>query len=141
MTPTLPWRHSRAAGAAKAERRRVTWAGAVGLLTTLLSVGACGPKQGTIGAVLGQSPEGELTIREVPEGLAADEAGLQPGDKVLLIDGVDVRTLDSKGVHEALAGEVDDKVKLTVERGDQIIRVTLRRTPAQKLRFARSVDK
>ena len=110
----------------------------IGALATLLCAVACGPKRGTIGAVLGQSPEGELTIREVPEGLAAEEAGLRPGDKILLIDGVDVRTLDSKGVHEALSGDVDDTVKLTIERGTQIIRVTLKRTPAQKLRFARS---
>ena len=138
MTPPLPWRPSRTATSAEAELGWVAGAAAIGLLATLLLATACGPKKGTIGAVLGQGPEGELTIREVPEGLAADEAGLQPGDEILLIDGVDVRTLDSKGVHQALAGEVDDKVKLTVERGDQIIRVTLKRTPAQKLLFARS---
>ena len=138
MTPPLPWHPSDATTPAVAELGRVAGTLAIALLTALLPVGGCGPKKGTIGAVLGQSPEGELTIREVPEGLAADEAGLRPGDRILLIDGVDVRTLESKGVHEALSGEVDDKVKLTVERGDEIIRVTLKRTKAQKLRFARS---
>jgi len=138
MTPPLPLRSARSAVTAAAKLSWGARATAIGVLVTVLAVGACGPKKGTVGAVLGQDPEGELTIREVPEGLAADEAGLQPGDRILLIDGVDVRTLDSKGVHEALSGEVDDKVKLTVERGDQIIRVTLKRTPAQKLRFARS---
>ena len=97
-----------------------------------LCAAACGPARGTIGAVLGQSSAGELTIREVPDGLASHEAGLQPGDRILLIDDVDVRSLDAKGVHLALSGEVDDKVKLTVVRGEEIIRVTLKRTPARK---------
>jgi carboxyl-terminal processing protease len=138
MTPTLPWRPTYAATTAAVDLRWLAGAAAAGLLMTVLCAAACGPKKGTIGAVLGQNDDGELTIREVPEGLAADEAGLQPGDKILLIDGVDVRTLDAKGLRKALGGEVDDKVKLTVERGDEIIRVTLKRTPAKKLRAARA---
>ena len=90
----------------------VAWLG----LAMLVATAGCGPKKGTIGAVLGQSPDGELTIRDVPEGLAAEKAGLQRGDKILLIDGVDVRTLDAEGVHKALSGEVGETVKLTVVR-------------------------
>ena len=93
---------------------------------------SCGARQGTIGAVLSQSPDGELTIREAPEGLAAEEAGLQPGDKVLLIDGIDVRGLDADRVHGLLSGEVGAPVKLTVVRGEKVVRVTLKRTPARK---------
>lgn len=104
------------------------------LALVVLCTAACGPSRGTIGAILGQNAAGELTIREVPEGLACHQAGLQPGDRILLIDGKDVRSLDAKGVHLALSGEVDEKVKLTVVRGDEIIRVTLKRTPAQKRR-------
>jgi S1-C subfamily serine protease len=107
-------------------------AAASALLTLALLLAACGTQRGTIGAVLGQSPEGELTVREVPNGLAADKAGLKPDDKILLIDGKDVRTLDAKGVHQALSGEVGDKVKLTVVRGEEVIRVTLSRTEAKR---------
>ena len=112
----------------------VRWAG----LAALVAAVACGPKKGTIGAVLGQTPEGELTIHDVPEGLAADKAGLKVGDKILTIDGKDVRALGPKGVHQALSGEVGEKVKLTVVRGEEIIRVTLKRTPSKKWRGRRA---
>ena len=92
----------------------------------------CGPERGTMGAMLGQSAEQRLVLREVPPELAAGKAGLQPGDELILIDGRDVRELDERGVHRALAGNVGDPVKLTVLREGRVIRVTLRRTPAPK---------
>lgn len=101
------------------------------LLVYLLSAG-CAPARGTIGALLAQDASGRLIIREAPESLAAGRAGLYPGDEILLIDGRDVRTLDSKQLHQALSGEVDDPVKLTVVRGDRVLRVALRRTPARR---------
>jgi len=97
-----------------------------------IGVASCAPRRGTIGAILGQSPDGTLTIRDAPEGLAADEAGLQPGDQILLIDGRDVRTMDSATVHQQLSGAIGDPVKLTVLRGDRVIRVTVRRSPAER---------
>ena len=94
--------------------------------------GACAPDRGTIGATLVQRPDRHLVLRDVPEGLAAARAGLAPGDEILLIDGRDVRELDERAVHATLGGEVDAPVKLTVLRGDKILRVTLRRTPPPK---------
>jgi hypothetical protein len=41
--------------------------------------------------------------------------------------------MDSRQIHAVLSGDVDDQVKLTVVRGEQILRVTLKRTEAQKL--------
>jgi hypothetical protein len=43
-----------------------------------------------------------------------------------------VRELDERGVHQALAGNVGDPVKLTLLRDGHVVRVTLRRTPAAK---------
>ena len=90
----------------------------------------CTPTQnkGTIGAVLGQSPDGSITLREVPPELAAGKAGLPAGDELLLIDGIDVRQLDAKTIHRLLSGEVDQPVDLTLQRGDEVIRVTLKRS-------------
>jgi C-terminal processing protease CtpA/Prc len=93
---------------------------------------ACAPERGTIGALLGQSADQRLMVREVPSKLAANQAGLQPGDEVLLIDGRDVRELDERGVHRALGGEVGAPVKLTLLREGRVLRVTLRRTPPPK---------
>ena len=90
---------------------------------------ACAPDRGTIGAVLAQTPDQRLVLRDVPSMLAAGRAGLQAGDELLLIDGRDVRDLNERGVHQALSGEVGDPVKLTLLREGRVIRVTLRRTP------------
>lgn len=103
-------------------------------LLIALGVGTgCAAKKGTIGAVLAQKEDGRLFLRYLPEGLAAERAGLQPDDEILLIDGRDVRAMSAEEVHVALSGEVGAPVKLTVVRGDDVIRVTLRRTEARKL--------
>jgi C-terminal processing protease CtpA/Prc len=101
------------------------------LLAVLAFGGAvgCVAEAGTIGAVLGQTSNRELVLRDVPPSLAAGKAGLQPGDQLLLIDGRDVRELDERGVHQALSGDVDAPVKLTLLREGRVIRVTLKRTP------------
>ncbi|HOU91334.1 MAG TPA: PDZ domain-containing protein [Polyangiaceae bacterium] len=113
--------------------RRHRRGGARGRLAPVLAgavaLGACGPPPGTIGAVLARAPDGSLRIDEAPAGLAAAEAGLEPGDQILLIDGVDVRALDAEAVHAALSGDVGEPVKLTVIRDDEVLRVTLARTP------------
>jgi C-terminal processing protease CtpA/Prc len=103
-------------------------------LTLAVALAACFASHGTIGAVIAQEPDtGRLFLRDVPPGLAADRAGLKVGDEILLIDGVDVRAMDSRQIHAVLSGDVDDQVKLTLVRGDHVLRVTLKRTEAQKL--------
>ena len=106
--------------------RRAVWLG-------LLLFG-CAAQRGTIGAVLGQSADGKLTVREVPKELGAAKAGLEPGDQILLIDGIDVRTLGERGLQQLLTGEVGQPVKLTVVRGNQVLHVTVHRTAAQRWR-------
>ena len=105
---------------------------AAGVLPAVLA--GCVAQHGTIGAVIAQEPDtGRLFLRDVPPGLAADRAGLKPGDEILLIDGVDVRVMDPKQIHAVLSGDVNAPVKLTVVRGEQVLRVTLKRTEARKL--------
>lgn len=112
---------------AQGRARRARLAALALVLATLAP--ACLPERGTIGAVIAQTPDQRLVLREVPRGLAAGSAGLEPGDELLLIDGRDVRELSAQGVHQALIGEVGDPVKLTLLREGHVIRVTLRRTP------------
>ena len=107
----------------------------LGLALSLVLFG-CGAERGTIGALIAQTPEQHLVLRDVPPNLAAGRAGLQAGDEILLIDGRDVRELDERGVHQALSGSVGDPVKLTLLRREgkleRVVRVTLHRTRAPK---------
>src|SRR6185436_8973879 len=91
----------------------------------LLLASGCAAQRGTIGAVLAQTGEGRIYIKEVPRGLAANKAGLQEGDEILTVDGRDVRPLDEKQLDQALTGKVGDPIKLTVVRGEKVLRVTL----------------
>ena len=101
-----------------------------------LGVVACGPGRGTIGAILGQRADGTLTVRATPKKLAAVDAGLRPGDELLLIDGRAVRGMSRADLRVALGGDEGTRVKLTVIRDDEVIRVTLTRTVAEKYRTA-----
>jgi C-terminal processing protease CtpA/Prc len=101
-----------------------------GAASAALLLFACGPSQGTIGAMLVQKQGGELVVDEVPPRLAADKAGILPGDHILLIDGRDVRLLDEAAIYRALTGDTGTEVKLTILRGDEVLRLTLKRTPA-----------
>jgi C-terminal processing protease CtpA/Prc len=119
----------------------VRWALACALLAFALLAAGCGPDKGTIGAVLAQDARGHLVVHEVPDGLAADKQGLQPGDEILTIDGMDVRMLDTKTVHQVLSGDVGDPVKLTVIRGEEVLRVTVKRTPAKSRKLLKKKPK
>jgi carboxyl-terminal processing protease len=80
--------------------------------------------------MLGRRSDGRVFVREAPPGLAAEKSGVREGDEILLIDGMDVRQLDERRLHQALSGEVGDPVKLTLVRNGSVVRVTLKRTPA-----------
>jgi carboxyl-terminal processing protease len=105
---------------------------AASLAGLLLVATACAGQRGTIGAVLAQDQEQRLFVRETPDGLAADRGGLEVGDEILTIDGHDARAMSVAGVHQALSGEVGEPVKLTLIRRGEVVRVTLKRTPAKK---------
>jgi len=101
-------------------------------LVAVVVAAGCAPQRGTIGAVLAQDRNQHLFVREVPDGLGADRAGLEPGDEILTIDGQDARAMTVAGVHDALSGEVGEPVRLTVIRRGNVVRLTVKRTPAKK---------
>jgi C-terminal processing protease CtpA/Prc len=94
------------------------------------TVAACAADPGSIGAVLAQSRhDGKVTLRDVPSGYPAAEAGMAPGDEILLIDGRDVRSLSPDAIHRLLEGDVGTTVSLTVLRRGKIERVAVKRAP------------
>ena len=104
-------------------------------VSKLILAGAfgCAADPGSIGAVLAQSQsDGRLTVREAPSGHAAAEAGIAPGDEILLIDGRDVRNMSTETVHRLLEGEVGTTVRLTLLRRGKIERIGVRRAPLSR---------
>lgn len=100
------------------------------LLPIAIAIGCSSPSVGSVGAVLGVDTEtGAVHVRETREGLAADEAGLLPGDEILMVDGVYVRDLGAAAVRDKLRGPVGSPVELTVVRGEEVLRVKLTRRP------------
>ncbi len=96
------------------------------LALAALTLGCSGPSIGSVGAVLGVDKEtGAVHVRETREGLAADKAGLRPGDEILMLDGVYVRELGAAAVRDRLRGNVGSSVELTVVRGEDVLRVKL----------------
>ncbi len=83
-----------------------------------------------MGAVLGKdNANGRLFVREAPAGMGAAKAGLEVGDEVLAIDGKPVAKMSPPEVHEALAGKVGTKVKVTVARGGTTLDYVIERGP------------
>jgi predicted metalloprotease with PDZ domain len=94
--------------------------------------GCGGAVSGSMGAVLGRDNDTRsLYVREVPPGLGAASAGLLPGDQIVMIEGLYVRDLDAKTIHDKLRGEVGSTVALTILRRDEVLRVRVTRGAAR----------
>lgn len=116
-------------GTAPAKRSRLAlWRQSLFALLAL----ACGTTRGSIGAVLAQTRDGRVMVREAPADLPAAQAGLARDDEILLIDGRDVRRLSPLEIHTALEGDVGTEVRLTVLREGTIERLSLKRAPFRR---------
>ncbi|AUX47151.1 hypothetical protein SOCE26_086630 [Sorangium cellulosum] len=92
----------------------------------LLAAAGCGAGVGSIGAVLGRDNDSQvLYVRDAPRGLAAERAGILPGDEIVMIDGVYVRDLSSTQIRDRLRGAVGSAVELTVVRAGDVRRIRL----------------
>lgn len=75
--------------------------------------------------------DGIPTVLACATGSPADKAGIQPGDRILRVDGVPVAGLTVRSIALRLAGEKGSRVKVALERGPRLepdtFSVTLRR--------------
>jgi carboxyl-terminal processing protease len=84
---------------------------------------------GSVGAVLGRDNEtGAVIVRETPPGMAASDAGIIPGDEIVMVDGRYVRDLTVEELRRALRGEIGSTVELTIVRGGAVKRVNIQRS-------------
>jgi C-terminal processing protease CtpA/Prc len=96
-------------------------------LLVFASIG-CGPGMGSIGAMLTKNhTDGRVTVRQVPRDMESAQAGLEPGDEILFIDGRDAKAMTAEQVHQELVGPVGTTVNLTILRGETVRRLTIRR--------------
>ena len=61
--------------------------------------------------------DGYVTVIAPLAGTPADSAGIQPGDRIVSVDGKATHGLTMEEVHQAMRGPAGSMVKLTMERG------------------------
>lgn len=94
---------------------------------------ACGRPAwpGGIHALLAWSPRGVRVVEVPPDG-PAQAAGLEPGDRLIAIDGLPVEDQSLEEVQRRLAGEVGSFVELVVVRGTRSLELRVERVPYRK---------
>lgn len=95
----------------------------------LLAAAGCASGTGSVGAILGRDNETHaLVVHETPQGLGAGEAGLLPGDEIVMIGGRYAPDLDLRELRSMLRGDPGSPVALTVIRDGKVLRVRVTRT-------------
>lgn len=98
------------------------------LWAILLGCGAPAWK-GSIGVNLAQSSRG-VRVLTIPEDSPAREAGLEPNDWLLAIDGVAISNMTTaEDLRRHLSGEVGSEVTLQLLRDEQEFEVRMKRVP------------
>jgi len=116
--------------AASLPRRCLEYVVAGVLAILFASAGACATWTGSVGAILAKdNADGRVFVREVPAGMGAARAGIAVGDELVAIEGRAVSKMTPEEVHEALAGKVGTKVRVTLVRGGSTLELSVERGP------------
>jgi carboxyl-terminal processing protease len=97
-------------------------------LVLLCGCGA-GSWEGGIHARMGHSEEGGLRVFAVPSDGPAARAGLEVGDVIVAIDGVEIEGMSPPQIGDQLRGPVGTRVELRVVRGGRTLTVAVERAP------------
>lgn len=81
---------------------------------------------GGIGSMI-RSIDGDVYISEPYEGFPAFKSGLKAGDKLLMIDGVNLSGKDQEEISKMLKGQSGTQLEVTIERFGAIEKVMLKR--------------
>jgi C-terminal processing protease CtpA/Prc len=117
---------------------RIALAAVFGLALAVFAGGcAASQSEGSIGVVLSRDAESRSVfvhdIPEPPPGKEMDaEPPLLPGDELLMVDGSYVRDLSKEELRKKLRGSPGSKLRLTLVRGGQILRIEVARTPLKE---------
>ena len=80
-----------------------------------------------IGAVCQKAEDGSILVTEAYEDAPAYKAGIRNGDRVIEVNGQDIRGMDLSVGVALIKGEKGTEVNLTVVRGDETLKFTVTR--------------
>lgn len=86
-----------------------------------------------IGVTIVYREDGYIDIQKVEPGSPAQEAGIQPGDILIGVEGTDVATLTIDEVRSRVRGEKGTQVQLQLRRGEQTLDVSVYRKEIQTI--------
>lgn len=92
-----------------------------------------------IGAEYQQKSDGTIQIIHIDAASPAEVGGLKKGDILLAVDDKTVEANGANAVIAALAGELGQKVKLTVQRGEEIVELELTRNQFEIISVEHSI--
>jgi len=106
-----------------------------GLIVVLAAcAAACGSGTdkwtGSVDAVFRYRPSDRSTVvHEIRPGTWSEASGLQPGDRVLTVDGVDVTEMPFGQVRAAMRGPVGTVARLSIQREGELLEIEVERRP------------
>lgn len=80
-----------------------------------------------IGVTISQREDGYMDIQKVEPGGPAQEAGVQPGDILVGVEGNDVATLTMDQVGDLIRGERNTQVQVQLRRGEETLTLSVYR--------------
>lgn len=76
-----------------------------------------------VGITIQMEEDGSVDVMEVLPGSGAEEAGIQPGDRITAVDGTSILGMTSEENSALIKGEENTTVRLTLIRGGQTLEV------------------
>jgi C-terminal processing protease CtpA/Prc len=107
---------------------------AIVMAVLAIALTACGSGTdkwtGSVDAVFRYRPGDRSTVvHEIRPGTWSEASGLQPGDRVLAVDGVDVTEMPYGEVRAAMRGPVGTVAVLSIQREGELLEIQVERRP------------
>lgn len=86
-----------------------------------------------VGITVTQAEDGYINVMKVEAGGPALEAGMEPGDVIIAVEGQDIAGQSLDDIKSSIRGEEGTQVNLTVRRGEETLELTVTRRKIQTI--------